>query len=187
MVLLDMKRLRDCQKKEILQKFLKVQLNNQMTFLMMRIVSIAVALNILSQEEVSTYNNCKQLFLIFNRAHDGSSKHKQSDTLASEGKITKAAARKAKKKSRNAKFVRPETFVEHSKPLLNPQSNLKNMGPIQDLGTINESMSSNQSSLNRSLKLQQRKERKQARNPLGLPVKQPKPYNPIHELRTFTK
>jgi hypothetical protein len=74
---------------------------------------------------------------------------------------------------RIAKYSKPKTFVENSQPFGYSQNHHESSGRNK-LGAGNDSMSSNHSSLNKSLKMQQR--RTMNRNPLNLPVNRPQTF-----------
>jgi len=84
--------------------------------------------------------------------------------------------------SRKQNYTSANTFVEHSQsfgmnhPADNNQRNV----------VMNDSMSSNQSSLNKSLKLKERQQRKKTRNPLGIPVTQPQAFGQMRNAQTFS-
>lgn len=96
--------------------------------------------------------------------------------------------KKTKKKTKNNKFLTTNTVVEKGYPIYiqTQKEDLKHASELPEPQNPNDSVTSNQSSLNRSLKLQQRKQRKQMRNQgANLPSGKPTNYSGMQHLKTI--
>lgn len=100
-------------------------------------------------------------------ASEGSMKFRDTG-YPEEAKKPKVASRKEKKHQKNNKFLSPNTFVEK-----------------QQNSMIDESMSSNHSSLNKSLKMQQRRQKKQSRNVPNPAAAKPRTYAELQQMRNL--